>query len=436
MLVKLFANNFGAFRDGFELDLEADNLSTSRDYGYFNVALDSEDAPLRLLRVAAIYGANASGKTTIINAARALYDLVVNSGPLRQQGDPIRAYLPFKLDDESARSPCELGCEVVVNGRVLEYRVAFTARQITLERITEYHPDGDRIWVDRTSPSDIRVNQEWLPEQTTIGLADVTRDNASVLSVAAMLRQSNFYHLFQELRSSLKTLFAEGLGSSSERYSLDKFHEDELFKNWAIRNLIAPSDLGITNAKVEKSSMPKEYLDELPDFIDRDKVPVNDVVEVSFFHKGDKREYLLDMASESNGTKKILALSGPWYDMTRSDITAFIDELSSSLHPSLLLNLLKTINNAPVDNRSQMIFNLHDLTPLDLKVLRRDQVYFSEKDANGVAKLYSLADFDERAENNFKKRYLEGRYGAIPQLPDQYMLFDEEATSRNSNSLF
>jgi AAA15 family ATPase/GTPase len=127
--------------------------------------------------------------------------------------------------------------------------------------------------------------------------------------------------------------------------------------------------------------------------------------------------------TESRGTIRLVELAPLLYHLLHDGAgdAAFVDELDSSLHPVLLKGLVEEINRGPVDAaRGQLIFTTHDVTLLDEEakhgVLRRDQVYFTEKDASGVGRLYSLAEFKERQNLNPGRRYMQGRYGALPAI--------------------
>jgi ABC-type transport system involved in cytochrome c biogenesis ATPase subunit len=427
MLVRLFADNYGVFRNGFNLSLEATDLSTDRDRGYFEIPIHGEKQPLKLLRLVAIYGPNGSGKSTIIGAAHGLLNLIVRSGPKLQEGEKIPAYDPFRFDSKTSGKPCTLGCEVVVNNVVMEYSITFTDRQVIAEHVIEHHGDDARVWLKRNAQGDIIVYDNVLPGEMTINLTDVTRQNAAAISIAAQLKQKPLMSLFEALHTSLATLITDGTGLASLGYSLKMLNEDKHFHDWALRRLLMPADLGITNVSTEERPLLPDEAEQLSKVLDEDQQSrmLSRIVAV-FSHQGVDGQYDLDFARESSGTQKLLSLAGPWYDVVQKQLTVFVDELSASLHPALLMALLEAFNSSPTHPKSQLVFTVHDPSPLE-DVLRRDQVYFTEKNNEGVATLFALSDFGERSNNNLRKRYLEGRYGALPRLPDFDPLFDRPA---------
>lgn len=424
MLVRLFADNYGVFRDGFDLSLEATDLGTDRDRGYFEVAIQGEEQPIRLLRLVAIYGPNGSGKSTVISAAQQLRVLAIHSGPRLQQDEVVPGFDPFRFDPATRERSSSLGCEVIVDGKIVEYKITFDADRIIEESATERRDQGDLVWFTRDADGSVRVEDQELSKSLTIDLSDVTRENATALSVAIQLKQKALRPLFDAIRTSLRTLMSDPTAFGSMGYSLGKMHEDATFREWALERLLKPADIGITDVTTEERAIPKDVADRLSKIVEKEQLEeLKNQLEAVFSHRGVDQEYSLDLAEESSGTQKMLALAGPWYDVVHDGLTVFVDELSASLHPTLLVALLEALNTGPDRPPSQLVFTVHDPSPLE-HALRRDQVYFTEKNDSGVARLFSLADFGERHNINLRKRYLEGRYGAIPRTPDFEPLFE------------
>ena len=118
---------------------------------------------------------------------------------------------------------------------------------------------------------------------------------------------------------------------------------------------------------------------------------------------------------ESNGTNKIISLSGPLFDTLLHGSVLFVDELDAKLHPMLTRAIVRLFMDKETNPKgAQVVFTTHDTHLLDKDYLRRDQVWFTEKDAAEASDLYSLLEFKERNDRNFEKNYIQGRYGAIP----------------------
>ncbi|MDX2114184.1 MAG: ATP-binding protein [Planctomycetota bacterium] len=446
MLVRLYGENYGAFRDGFSLSLEATDLHSEGQRGYFEVEVRGEPKPMKLLRLAAIYGPNASGKSTIIQAASALGWLVVDSGPRTQLGQTLSQYVPFKLDPNTVNKPSKLGCEVLVQvnknkspvRRYLQYEIVFDRQQIYSEHIKEYDGEREEFWLQREK-QEIHVPKS-ADREMTVDLSSVTRANAAAISVAQQLNQSAFKSVYDELKQSLRTVLPSSSGASTPltsglRETKNRMHKDAQFRDWALESLLKPADLGITDVNILKRPAPSDFVQAVMALIPAqsrsDAIFDFDELHPKFDHAGVGGAYQLDYDEESLGTRRIFELAAFWQDIARQSRTAFVDELSSSLHPSIVTALLGAVNSPESEQTSQVVFTTHDTALLE-SALRRDQVYLTEKNDQGIASLYSLSDFKERKENNLRKRYLEGRYGAVPRNVDFGDVFRKDDLSHGS----
>ena len=425
MLLRFFGKNFGVFRDEFSLSMEALNLNNEEDQnrGYFEVPVKGEKEPLKLLRIAAIYGHNASGKSTIIEAVRVLHKLIVHSAPRFQDGEKIAGYKPFLLDENTREAPVTLGCEVVVDDVVMEYSISFTEDEVTEEILKEHQGEKEYVWFMRNGPDsdDINISEKYIKGAISSGFKYNVRKNAAVISTAAMLNQKSFINIFKVLDISLYALNAGFRAVTSMDYSVRNLHKDTDFRTWVLSQILMPADVGIVNVKTQENRIPEDILDNLKQLIPDENIRTPEtMVDVILSHKGVGGNYYdLPLEEESDGTQKMLALAGPWYDMINKGKTLFVDELSSSLHPNLLLALLSAFNLPPDAPAAQLIFTAHDTMPME--ILRRDQIFFTQKNREGVSELIPLSDFKERKENNIRKRYLEGRFGGVPSSP--YFVF-------------
>lgn len=413
MLVKLFGENFGPFKEPFELSMEALDLPTEGERGYFEVDIEGQDKPLKLLRLAAIYGPNASGKSTIIKAARALEAMVVDSASDFKPGRPIPIYRPFALARSASGAPSTLGAEVLVGSRIMQYTVSFTGREIVRERIADVSGEEDKVWLEREG-QDIRIDTDHL-DGLTIDLTEITRKNAAALSMAALNNQKTLAPLHDALSKSLTIVESDTRGVLA--YSTYRLHDDSAFRDWAMASLVGRADLGIVGVRTEQRDVPESVFARTgltrEEAMERYGDDALRMVRARFAHRGADDDFELDWGEESDGTLKMLALAGPWHDATHQGLTVFVDEMTASLHEDLVTALLEVFNAPPRERPSQMVFTTHDTTPME-RVLRRDQVYFTEKGPDGASTLFSLGDFKDRAEHNIRKRYLQGRYGAVP----------------------
>ena len=199
----------------------------------------------------------------------------------------------------------------------------------------------------------------------------------------------------------------------------DFCEEKEKKKN--ILKFMNAADLSITDISLEKKEfsmedMPSDIPQELKEEIGRE-IKGKKLTRVFFMHPSSDNgeDVSLELDEESAGTRKLFALAGPWLDILDNGFVLFVDELDTSLHPLLVRFLLSLLHN-PETNRhdAQLVFATHDKTVLDQTLLRRDQVWFIEKDKENASRLYPLSDYKPRKGEALQKGYLYGRYGALP----------------------
>ncbi len=415
MLIEFFGQNFESFRDEFRLSMLATDIDPGDERGVVQVQLDAEEEPLRLLRCAAIYGPNASGKSNLLRAASALAYLLAKSAQLASD-EPLAPYEPFLLDDRSSQLPVMLGLRAVVDRRVYEYRIEFEQKRFLREELVEVGPDRPIPLFTRHEQN---VDGPWTRDPQFGLLAKAFRPNALLLSLADGLTPELAGGIAVGLRRLLEYYNAAYVGSAyGAQQSARRAAKDEGFGNWLLRWL-RDADIGIVDYEAER--MPDEPR---RDDVDPENARSSIEFRLSLLHAGSRGPVNVGYFRESMGTRKMVELAPFIHELTRGEeIRAyFVDEIGASLHPHLLEALVRHLNCevSPESVRGQLIFATQETTLLDAEAkdttLRRDQVYFTEKDATGVSRLYSLAEFKERNNLNLRRRYLRGRYGALPAI--------------------
>ncbi|WP_275450710.1 AAA family ATPase [Salinisphaera shabanensis] len=253
-------------------------------------------------------------------------------------------------------------------------------------------------------------------------MSDLTTPNTLFLSSAAR----NNHHQLSPIHSYFKGRIAYRSSELNRPQNYEKFLLNEKFRA-EIVSFMKNADIGIDDIRVEEEDLDEKHLaihrdlEELfskhlssfPQLSEKDKLR-----KILFSHKSaDGSNVDLDMELESRGTITLLNLLGPALDALANGKLLVVDELDSSVHPLLSRRLVHLFNAiADRTNRGQLIFTTHDTNLLDKKVLRRDQIWFTEKSKDGATCLYPLSDIKTRKGDNFEKGYLSGRYGAIPYL--------------------
>ncbi|WP_072022327.1 AAA family ATPase [Zavarzinella formosa] len=430
MLVRLYGSNFRSFKGKFELSMVAADLKREEDRhrGVIEVPITGMSEPLQLLRTVAIYGPNASGKSTALLAAHALRWLATDSSPQSKPGSKIPPYEPFSLDSESKTSPIELGCDVVYKNSILRYEISYVANAILRETLSVLNQNRETKLIERNPSGEIRGSLISRSDANRLYVKEM-QPNVSVLSKLAQhgphKGKESVQPYYKTIRNATRHedySAAAGLTISLPSTKDERFADDAEYREWIMNHLIRPADVGIcdVNTRRENFTFPIAIKEEIEKSGGGFKFPDSRVI-VSFLHQGSTVQ-AIDFSDESSGTKKLFNIAGDWWILANKPITLLADELSASLHPKLLDRLVRAVNDAPTDRvRSQLIFTTHDAGLLEScdgqpPALRRDQVYFAKKNSKGESELYSLAEFKDEARpvHNIRKRYLSGMYGAIP----------------------
>jgi AAA15 family ATPase/GTPase len=364
----------------------------------------------KLLKSAAIYGNNASGKSNFTQGLAIMKGLVLNSfrDALMEDNDGSGSNDAsisidnFLLSTESEKLPARFeitflcckskfryGFEIDKNHVISEWLYSTP----NIKEVPLFVRDGDRFEINKTSFKE------------GVNLQKRTRHNVLFLSLVAQLngdKSGSIIDWFKNI-NFISGLMDQGYSG----YTLNKLRKDVGFRKWV--SLIIPT-LEISNITV----------DELEGGGDKKEDKIK--LQVTTWHnKYDSHQVIVDSipfdfaTQESEGTKRFIFLLGPIYDTLQKGRILFIDEFDSRLHPHLLQKLTELFHRTNINN-SQLIYTSHNASLLDKDLFRRDQIWFVEKDQFGISTMYSLADFktkDVRNTSSFSKNYLKGKYGAI-----------------------
>lgn len=381
---------------------------------------------LRLLKSAVVYGANASGKSKFFEALMFMKHFVIAGSKDSQKGDEIEVE-PFGLSSESEESPTEF--EVVFTHKDVMYRYGFEAnKQKIVSEWLYYKPKTKEIELFYRDGDQFETHERKFTKGAIAVQQGIVRDNALLLPYAAQYNDDTSFEVIGWFKD-LKTI--SGLSESGFRGFTMSRTEDPVHKA-KILDLLKAADLGIQDIKLQKldidelpKEMPKELRDKIIRKITEEKAEfISDVLTSHKKYDSSRRaigtvSFSLD-DDESSGTRKFFALTGPILDVLENGYTLLVDELDSKLHPNLVCKLVALFNSKESNSKNaQLIFNTHDTNLLSSGLFRRDQIWFTEKNKFGEAKLYSLADFksDEvRKTESFEENYIRGKYGAVPSL--------------------
>jgi hypothetical protein len=441
MIIEFRVQNHRSFRKEQTFNLAASNYDKSLAENLITPDLAGL-SDTRIIKAAALYGPNAGGKTNVLLALRFLRWLVVESATGQKPEAKLPAE-PFRLDRESLEAPTTLDITFVAENVRYELAVAVTKQRVVQERLVAYPSGRAQVWYDRIW-NDTTKHYDWLPEKPTDfqrdpGIVEKTRENALFLSTAAQWNNSQVAPVYQWFSSSLQfmNLGAEGAQLSHE-FTAQMVNRSGDARKY-VTGLLRSADLGLTDVEAAQESPDadaQKFFGAMRNLARDTGAPPGLFPErfwqVTFQHEGKGGEHFpINWADESAGTRRFFSVLGPWLALVNNDSVLgpwqglvnrgqvlCVDELETSLHPSLaaeLLRLLFKLTN--VQSRSQLLFTTHNPLLLDMTLLRRDQIWFADKNQEGESFLYPLTDYKPRADESLVRGYLSGRYGAVPFIP-------------------
>ncbi len=383
----------------------------------------------RVLRTAAIFGANAAGKSNIFKALTTAIRLIRSSNML-QMGEPLTLIEPFRFSEETTSAPSSFEFVFFVQGKKYVYGFSATKRRIMTEYLyiyNSYRPTTIFTRDAAKSPeyhfTNAACRRELAPiiarnTDNKLFLATATAWNSKVTAVPF-----SWFQLIDTYSSNYNNLFPRIM-------PLLEDDKDQSLKAFICR-VLHEADINIQGYTVESREVsdaeflrqfPSQLLELLPTEF---KQSPHRTVDVRFQHHitadHDEigKEYTMDLRDESDGTVNLFMLSPVLKQAFEEGRIVCVDEFDNSLHPLLVLYLVGLFHN-PAINRAnaQLIISSHTMDLLSEHIMRRDQIYFVEKDQKtGASELYSLDEF-QGTSRDIRKAYLLGRYGAIPTIQD------------------
>lgn len=425
MLLRFGVENHKSIRNYQELLLTASHFKENAES-----LLSTGDSRIKAVPVAAIYGANASGKSTLLDAMRFLQSAVQYS---HSRGDATggTTYSPFALDDVSKSHPSRYDIDIEIEETRFHYGFVLDGEKINEEWLFAIPLNKSRktrqTWFHRVDDgSPIYFGKELKGENKLI--EKIVRGNSLFLSAAAQNAHPQLLKIYDFLISNIRILRTNNLFSPLGRDVANFFQKNSDLEAKAVEFMsVADTGIsGITYQNEEQDERLKNFVEDFNNFLKRYSIPSADDSkdsprrEASFMHRGvDGKEYKLDINSESEGTKAILSAIGPMLLTLKSGGVLVIDELSNSLHPLMSRKLVGLFSDPTINiGNAQLIFSTHDTNLLCEGTFRRDQIWFAEKDREGATHFFPLTEIEVDRRDNLEKGYLQGRFGAIPFFSD------------------
>ena len=355
---------------------------------------------LSLLKTIAIYGANASGKSNVVRAMAVFFGFLARTIDNNELGRDIE---PFTLDiipDVDAPTPVYFQLVFMVDDTKFRYGFEYLrgSEDIEGEVISEWlfgTPQKNEVYYFKREKQQIEINKKQFSEG--IDLVDKTKISNLFLNICNAFNG--------EISNEIKKLFnkynAIGInffGTKPINTFIQKKLIDNKYKKFVL-DLLQFADIDIVDYSVRDGKI----------YTSRVILPITNMIGYRNFEFE---------KMESTGTKKIFNWAFVLYDILERNGILIIDELDAQLHP-LLTRKIVQLFNSKANTGAQLVFVTHDTHLLDKDLLRRDQIYFTEKNKQGETQCYSLADFNNiRNDASYEKDYIKGKYGAIPFLGD------------------
>lgn len=424
MLLQFSVKNYKSFKDIAVLSMEASNDNTFED-NYVKYGKE------KVLKTAVIYGANAAGKSNIFNALTAAI-MTVRESDSRQVGAPLTRIIPFKFDDDAVHRPTEFEFVFISEGKKYVYGFSATVEAVVTEYLYEYksvkastvftRDETTKAVYSFTNPT-YRKNLEPITQKNTknkLFLSTATNWNSEETRVP-LLWFTNFINTYTTQYDQLFSRTAP-MFENDQDDSLRKF----------TKALIKEADINICDYSIQsrelvaQGDLPPELGGGHKELFRQKQYSINTMHEIIVDDSSESRMVQLNLIEESKGTQNLFFFSPILKKAFETGEVVCIDEFDANLHPVLLKYIVSLFNNPSVNKKNaQLIISSHSTFLLDLSLLRRDQFYFVEKNANsGNSELFSMDEFSVRKGENIRNSYLLGRFGAIPDTGEGETLWE------------
>lgn len=431
MLLRFHCENFRSIRERQEISLVAANNRSEKD--------DPRLIPTTLkdvsgLRCAGIYGPNGSGKSNLLNAMAEFSVMIAASQKRWDSTDGIPTWDPFMLDDESRNGETEFEASFLLDEVEYRYGFRFKQSEITREWLFDYTPKERTLFLRKTEGGEVKVEFKGrnLTGSTLETIRQLTRPNSLFLSAAA---QNNYERLV-----TIHKWFVQRFNviSGQDATRMLPFTANlckDVVAMEKVKKLLSFADLGIIDCEAVDEEAPEDFRKFYSAMIRAareveprvfERMTENEKLvrsDIRMTHRGKNGKlYMLDSDHESRGTLAYFSVLGPLLGELGDGSVLLIDELESSMHPHLVRQLVRMFNDPGVNPKgAQFIFATHSTGILDPAILRRDQIWLTEKNEEGATVIYPLTDFKPRKNQDIETAYLNGRFGAIPYFDEQLL---------------
>jgi hypothetical protein len=444
MILRFRLSNFRSFRDETELSLVATSLD---DGDSIAVTVGDDARQLDVVPIAGIFGANASGKSNLLKGLAFMRMAVDISHRRWDPNQPIPRDA-FCLNRTSEQLPTMFDLDFVIDAQRYQYGFEFDDDKFLSEWLYAYPKGRTRLLFERDG-NDIRFGTHLVGNNKSS--QEILRPNSLFLSAAATANHSGLSPIFTWFRNGISIRQEPRPDSPAQQRRATSLLKKQ---DHRFQDLMRHADLGIEGIEIETSAMAADRIKGIervlravidphdPDRKEREKKLLEDLHDaeeetIHLLHRTIDGGKAIDFDDESVGTQTWFNLVGLMLHALDTAQSVFIDEFDANLHPTLMAQALKIFRDPKINTKgAQLIFTAHDTTPLGSMVsglpLGRDQIWLSEKDAEGCSHLISLSDFRPRRGENIQRGYLQGRYGGTPTIP--WLILAESLVDSSSSN--
>jgi AAA15 family ATPase/GTPase len=430
MIINFTIENFGSIKNKQTLSFEASKSAELESY-YVIEPIKG----VRLLKLALIYGANASGKTTILKALEFLRTLVLKPADKKNE---LLNYTPFLFDSITSIANSLISIEFIQNKIRYYYEVEFNHKAIVYEELYFYNPNKAKIFSRKTNLENqfteisfgSKIKKDNTFEKT---LESNTLWNNTVLGgfLKTNIRSNELKDATDWFSGYLKPLILTKTGL--DNYITRRIENAEINKSTLIA-ILKKADLNISDIQISADKDLPEDMLKLFSTLEKANDKMGNMIlntplrKIEFEHTVKNKKYFLPINEESQGTQRFYGFAGLLAMLVSTSIAIPIDELEASLHPDLFIHfLLSFLINS---KSSQILATTHNREILNNKdIFRNDAIWFTDKNELSATELYSLSDFDSkviRDTSNVYNAYKIGKLGGVPNLGDYYIDIEDE----------
>lgn len=429
MIVSFSVENWMSFRNKVTFSMVA-----SRERQHSDRVPRIGKYKTRLLPVAAIYGGNASGKTNLFKAMSFAKGMVVKG----TQPDSLIPVELFSLDPQTAEQPARFAFELLIDEEIYAFSFAVTRKAVLEEKLVQISSTSEKILYERNDGK-AKFDSTLQKDQFLQFAFSGTRDNQLFLTNSVSQKVETFKPVYDWFKKTLDLVAPDSRFQSFEHF-LDEGHP--LFS--IMSTMLPQLDTGIAHLGGEEIPfdnipLPESLKTKLQEDVKEGMTvrlltePINErfIITrkngkliakklVTYHPKTDGTEAKFEMRQESDGSQRIIDLLPAFLEISSagSKKVYIIDEVDRSLHTLLTRRLLEAyLSNCTAESRAQVLFTTHDVLLMDQQLLRRDEMWVTERDTAGISNLLSFSEYkDVRYDKDIRKSYLQGRLGGIPRI--------------------